>query len=220
MVAFPVHVGHGSTVHGDSPGKNTGVGSHALLQGIFPSQGSNRHLLHCRWILYQLESPIIVLLLTKKQNKTTVPKFLAPFPPRDRPLHRTTAHIPQRFVGLPARHASPESPGLWMRGPDSAHWTTGCGKEIARVKGGPASALTKQERAFPSPLKNWHLLWATLTCLFLTGKCGYPTTKAARVEQTAKVPWSTIWCDFWSVGKPFSLALHSHGHLMMMITSF
>jgi len=28
-------------VHGDSPGKNTGVGCHALLQGIFPTQGSN-----------------------------------------------------------------------------------------------------------------------------------------------------------------------------------
>ena len=27
--------------HGDSPGKNTGVGSHALLQGIFLAQGSN-----------------------------------------------------------------------------------------------------------------------------------------------------------------------------------
>ena len=27
------------SVHGDSPGKNTGVGSHFLLQGIFPTQG-------------------------------------------------------------------------------------------------------------------------------------------------------------------------------------
>ena len=39
----------------DSPGKNTGVGCHALLQGIFPTQGSNLHflqLLHCRLILY------------------------------------------------------------------------------------------------------------------------------------------------------------------------
>ena len=34
-----------SSVHGDSPGKNTGVGCHALLQGIFPIQGSNPHLL-------------------------------------------------------------------------------------------------------------------------------------------------------------------------------
>ena len=38
----------------DSPGKNTGVGCHALLQGIFPTQGSNPGLLHCRQILYHL----------------------------------------------------------------------------------------------------------------------------------------------------------------------
>ena len=37
-----------------SPGKNTGVGSHSLLQGIFPTQGSNPCLLHRRQILYQL----------------------------------------------------------------------------------------------------------------------------------------------------------------------
>ena len=30
-----------SSVHGDSPGKNTEEGCHALLQGIFPTQGSN-----------------------------------------------------------------------------------------------------------------------------------------------------------------------------------
>jgi len=38
----------------DSPGKNTGVGSLSLLQGIFLTQESNRGLLHCRQILYQL----------------------------------------------------------------------------------------------------------------------------------------------------------------------
>ena len=42
------------SVHGDSPGKNTGVGCHALLQGIFSTQGSNPGLPHCRQILYQL----------------------------------------------------------------------------------------------------------------------------------------------------------------------
>ena len=36
------------------PGQNTGVGSLSLLQGIFPNQGSNPGLLHCRWILNQL----------------------------------------------------------------------------------------------------------------------------------------------------------------------
>ena len=37
-----------------SPGQNTGVGSLSLLQGIFPTQGSNPGLPHCRRILYQL----------------------------------------------------------------------------------------------------------------------------------------------------------------------
>ena len=38
----------GSSVLGDSPGKNTEVGCHALLQEIFPTQGLNPGLLHCR----------------------------------------------------------------------------------------------------------------------------------------------------------------------------
>ena len=50
----------GSSCPWDSPGKNTGLGGHFLLQGIFPIQGSNPCLipalqvclLHCRWILY------------------------------------------------------------------------------------------------------------------------------------------------------------------------
>ena len=38
----------------NSPGQNIGVGSLSLLQGIFPTQGSNPGLPHCRQILYQL----------------------------------------------------------------------------------------------------------------------------------------------------------------------
>ena len=37
-----------------SPDKNTGVGCHALLQGIFPSRGLNQSLPHSEWIFYQL----------------------------------------------------------------------------------------------------------------------------------------------------------------------
>ena len=44
----------GSSVHGTFPLKNTGVGCHFLLQGLFPTQGSNPGLPHCRQILYQL----------------------------------------------------------------------------------------------------------------------------------------------------------------------
>ena len=41
----------------NSPGQNTGeLGSHSLLQGIFPTQGSNPGLLHCRQILYHLST--------------------------------------------------------------------------------------------------------------------------------------------------------------------
>ena len=42
----------GSSVRGDSPGKNTGVGCHALLQRIFPPQGSNPGPRQCRRLLY------------------------------------------------------------------------------------------------------------------------------------------------------------------------
>ena len=38
----------------DSLGQNTGVGSFSILQGIFPTQGSNPGLPHSRWIIYQL----------------------------------------------------------------------------------------------------------------------------------------------------------------------
>ena len=44
----------GSSVHGDSPGKNTGVGCHSLLQRIFQTQGSNPGLPHCKQSLYYL----------------------------------------------------------------------------------------------------------------------------------------------------------------------
>ena len=45
---------HGLYSPWNSPGQNTGVGSRSHLQGIFPAQGSNPGLLHCRQILYQL----------------------------------------------------------------------------------------------------------------------------------------------------------------------
>ena len=50
LPAFPP----GSSVHENSPGKNTGVGCHTLLQGIFLTQGLNPGLPHCRQILYCL----------------------------------------------------------------------------------------------------------------------------------------------------------------------
>ena len=45
---------HGLYSPWNSLGQNAGVGSLSLLQGIFPTQGSNPGLPHCRWILHQL----------------------------------------------------------------------------------------------------------------------------------------------------------------------
>ena len=45
----------GSSVCGDSPGKNTGVGCHTFLQGVFPTLGLNPgSISHCRQMLYHL----------------------------------------------------------------------------------------------------------------------------------------------------------------------
>ena len=52
----------------DSHGKNTGVGCHALLQGIFITQGSNARLLHCRQILYCLSHQGSPLTLDNQGN--------------------------------------------------------------------------------------------------------------------------------------------------------
>ena len=59
----------------NSPGQNIGVDALSLLQGLFPTQGLNPGLQHCRWILYQLShkgSPRILewvaIFLTQELN--------------------------------------------------------------------------------------------------------------------------------------------------------
>ena len=56
----------------NSPGQNTGVGSHSLLQGIFQTQGLNPGLSHCRWILYKLSH--------KKSSESYNSQFKCNFP--------------------------------------------------------------------------------------------------------------------------------------------
>ena len=56
----------------DSQGKNPGVGSHFLLQWIFPTQESSPDLLHCRQILYQLSYEGSPITLLQTENITIV----------------------------------------------------------------------------------------------------------------------------------------------------
>ena len=54
---------HGLYSPWNSSGQNTGVSSLSFLQGIFPTQGSNPGLPHCRWILYQLGNVLIFKIM-------------------------------------------------------------------------------------------------------------------------------------------------------------
>ena len=57
----------------NSPGQNTGVGSRFLLQGVFPTQGSNPDHPHCKRILHQLShqgSPISIDKVFAKVDQT------------------------------------------------------------------------------------------------------------------------------------------------------
>ena len=65
----------GSSVHGDSLGKNTGVGCHALLQRILPTQGSNPCLLHWQAgsLLLSHWGSLITVHYTVKLLKVSLP---------------------------------------------------------------------------------------------------------------------------------------------------
>ena len=61
---------HGLYSSWNSPGHNTGVSSHSLLQGIFPIQELNPGHPHCRWILYQLSNSGASLVVLVVKNLT------------------------------------------------------------------------------------------------------------------------------------------------------
>ena len=60
-----------SSIHGDSPGKNTGVDCHFLLQGIFPTQGLNPHLLS---LLHSQEGSLLLVPPGKPNRALYCPK--------------------------------------------------------------------------------------------------------------------------------------------------
>ena len=72
---------HGLYSPWNSPVQNTGVGSPSLLQGIFPTQGSNPGLPHCRWILHQLSYLTVWIttnygkFLKRWEYQTTLPTY-------------------------------------------------------------------------------------------------------------------------------------------------
>ena len=116
----------GSSVHEDSPGKSTGVGSHFLLQGIFPTQWSNSHLLH-----WQAESlPLTHLRKEERKWSRSVMSDSATLRTADRQVPLSMGFSRQEYWSglpfpslgnLPDPGIKPRSPTLQ---PDSTIWAT------------------------------------------------------------------------------------------------
>ena len=83
----------------NSPGKSTGVGCHSLLQGIFPNEGWNLGLPHCRWILYNLssrkaESWTQICLISSSVQFSSVTQSC---PTLCNPMNRSTPGLPVHY---------------------------------------------------------------------------------------------------------------------------
>ena len=95
-------------------GKNTGVGSHSLLWGIFLTQGSNLSLLHCLHVLYSLRyqgSPSQVVLVVKRNLSANAGGI------RDMGLIPRLGRSPGRGHGNPLQYFCLENPmdrGAWQ----------------------------------------------------------------------------------------------------------
>ena len=119
----------GSLCPWDSPGKNTGVGGHALLQGIFLTQGSNLdllQLLRCRQILYHLSqegSPRIL-------EWVAMPSSRGSTRPRDRTW---VSRIAGRFSTLGATREALHSCTVTGYNRECHKWGKTCGSGHSQV---------------------------------------------------------------------------------------
>ena len=82
----PILQGDSLTAEPQGKPKNTGVSSLSLLQRIFPTQGSNWGLLHCRQILYQLNYEGSYMLNSWRRKWQPTPVFLPGEPQGQRSL--------------------------------------------------------------------------------------------------------------------------------------
>ena len=116
----------------NSPGQNTGVGSLSLLQGIFPTQGSNPDLMHCRRMLYQL---------SHKRSPRILEWVAYPFSSR--------SSWPRNWTGCPALQADSLSTEL-----SGKLWSLFCDPS-AKTSNMARSSRSGTETYFATSGKNW-----------------------------------------------------------------
>ena len=128
------------SVHGDSPGKNTGMGCCFLLQGIFPTQGSNPHLLNVScigrrnfywWTTYQLNKSVantaarmqVTIQVTLGIIRIHVKVFSAKVPScwRDKSFYKTLLRFYKTFLRC---HLLSYKAPMWTHHPSSRRLTT------------------------------------------------------------------------------------------------
>ena len=113
----------GSSVRGDSPGKNTGVGCHTLLQGIFLTEGLNPGFPHCRQILYHLSHQGSLRILewvaypfyrgsSRRRNWTGVSRIASRFF-----TSWATTEVPKALIVSIIDKIGPLHFGIWPAGP-------------------------------------------------------------------------------------------------------
>ena len=153
---------HGLYSPWNSPGQNTGVRSLSLLQGIFPTQGSNPGLPHCRPILYQLShqgsprilewvaypfssgsswpgnwtriSCIVGLFFTKGKAKTA----LSPVLGWEGPLTWAGLCVAERLLRVQSQADVTSVGGGWVCARAGPHVVSTSTRRRARGPGGPA----------------------------------------------------------------------------------
>ena len=102
----------GSSVHGDSLEKNTGVGCHLLFQEIFPTQGLNPGLPHCRQTLYYPSHKGSPKYIYKTEPGGSVVKNLPAKPgnARDADLMPGSGRVPGEGNGNPLHYSCLQNP--------------------------------------------------------------------------------------------------------------
>ena len=138
-----------------SPDRNSGEGCYALLQGIFPTQGSNPGLPHCRRILYQLTyqgSPRMVYMHCKKVGSWVIQykfiKFLVCTNLDCKEIQPVHSKGDQPWVFFGRNDAKAETPVLWP--PHVKSWLIGKDSDAARDWGQEEKRTTEDEMA------GWH----------------------------------------------------------------
>ena len=172
----------GSSVHRDSPGKYTGVGCHAFLQGIFPNQGSNPGLLHCRWILYQLSHQGIPAIL----------EWIA------YPFSRGSSW-PRNWTGVSCIADRLFTSGLWLSSVQfsrvrlfATSWITACQASLSIANSRSSLKFTSIELVMPSR----HLILCRPLLLLPPIP---PSIRVFSHESTLRMRWPKYWSFSFSI---------------------